>query len=204
MNGKEYRNALKNMHGLVDELEDVTMENKVLVHENNELEKDVSYIANKHNKNVQMIRDIANETRQYRVGNAVKRHYNCGRDCECCDCENRDICSYYQEQCPNHPQFKKTKTVTRRVVEEEEEEFDFNRFMINLCKGATRFKWKTVFAVALTLILLLAIGASPSNIVSWQAFCDLFIEYICNPATLAMSVVLVILLYKGIVKHNTK
>lgn len=45
MNGKQYRNALRNMHGLVDELEDVTMENRVLAHENSELEKDVSYIS---------------------------------------------------------------------------------------------------------------------------------------------------------------
>ena len=76
-----------------------------------------------------------------------------------------------QERCLNHLQFKKTK---------EEEEFDFNNSMINLCKETTRFKWKTVFALALMLILLFAIGDYPSNIASWQSFCDLFIEYISN------------------------
>lgn len=206
MNGKQYRNALKNMHGLVDELEDVTMENRVLVHENNELEKDVSYIANKHNQNVQKIRDIANETRQYRVGSAVSRHYNCGYECDCCDCCEKNHCRYYHEQCNCQPQpvaIKPVKTVTK-VVTEEEEVFDSNKFMVNLCKKATNCKWKLVFAVSLALVLLLAIGASPSNIVSWQAFTDLYIEYVCNPATMAMSVALVMLLYKGIVKRHNK
>lgn len=80
------------------------------------------------------------------------------------------IYGYYQEQCPNQPQFKKTK----------EEELDFNNSMINLCKEAPRIKWKTVFALALALILLFAIGDYPNSIVGWQAFCDLVIEYICN------------------------
>ena len=210
MNGKQYRNALRNMHGLVDELEDVTMENRVLAHENSELEKDVSYIANKHNENVQKLRDIANETRQYRVGSATTRHYHCGHECDCYDCCERNRCPYYQEHCDCQKQqivtqiVEKPKKTITKVVTEEEEVFDSNSFMLNLCKKATNCKWKLVFAIALALVLLLAIGASPSNIVSWQAFTDLYIEYVCNPATMAMSVALVILLYKGIVKSNKK
>lgn len=205
MNNNQYRNALKNMHGLVDELEDVTMENKVLAHENSELEKDVSYIANKHNENVQKLRDIANETRQYRIGSAVNRHYNCGYDCDCCDCCERNSCHHYMNQCScNHKHgVDNHNNVSKNMNNEDEEFFDSNKFMINLCKKATNGKWKLVFIVSLTLVLLLAIGASPSNIVSWQAFTDLYIEYLCNPATMAMSVALVMLLYKGIVKkHN--
>ena len=196
MNGKQYRNALRNMHGLVDELEDVTMENRVLAHENSELEKDVSYIAN--------------ETRQYRVGSAATRHYHCGHECDCYDCCERNRCPYYQEHCDCQKQqivtqiVEKPKKTITKVVTEEEEVFDSNSFMLNLCKKATNCKWKLVFAIALALVLLLAIGASPSNIVSWQAFTDLYIEYVCNPATMAMSVALVILLYKGIVKSNKK
>ena len=82
----------------------------------------------------------------------------------------RDICSYYQGQYTDHPDFKKNK----------EEEFNFNNSMINLCKEATRFKWKTVFALVLILILVFASGDYPNNIVSLQAFCDLFIEFIGN------------------------
>ena len=37
MNSDDYRRALENMHNLVDDLEDVTIENKVLTHENKEL-----------------------------------------------------------------------------------------------------------------------------------------------------------------------
>ena len=78
---------------------------------------------------------------------------------------------YNQEQCLNHLQFNKTK---------EDEEFDCNKSMINVCEETTRFKWKTVFALALMLILLFVIGDYPSNIASWQAFCDLFMECISN------------------------
>ena len=82
----------------------------------------------------------------------------------------RDICSYYQEQCSDYTQLKKIK----------EEEFNFNISMLNLCKETTRFKWKTVFALALMLIILFAIGDYPSSIDSWQALCDLFVEFISN------------------------
>lgn len=178
MNCKDYRNALRNMHNLVDELEDVTLENKVLSHENRELEKDVEFIADKHNKNVEALRELANDTREYRVGR-VARQNEC--ECECC-------CQHQQEVQPK----------------KKEEDFDFGGFMNKMCAGLNMLKWKAIFVIALLLVILLAIGASPSNIVSWQAFTDLYIEYICNPATMAMSVALVMLLYKGIVKRHKK
>ena len=73
-----------------------------------------------------------------------------------------------------------------------------------LADKLSRIKSRAIFIVSLILVLMLAIGASPSNVVSWDKFTDLYIEYICNPATMAMSVTLVVLLYKGIIKRNKK
>ena len=79
-----------------------------------------------------------------------------------------------------------------------------NKFMKNMMESCRILKWKLVFVLALIIVVLLAIGASPSNAISWKAFTDLYIEFICNPATMAMAVVLVALLYKGLVKRHKK
>ena len=101
--------------------------------------------------------------------------------------------------------YKKVKKAKRVCVDEEDDEvFDMNKFMINLMKSLNSLKWKLVFMVALVIVVLLAIGASPSNAISWKAFTDLYIEFICNPATMAMAAVLVALLYKGLVKRHKK
>jgi hypothetical protein len=76
--------------------------------------------------------------------------------------------------------------------------------MNKLSNKLAMFKNKLIFIVALLLVIMLAIGASPSNVISWKAFTDLYIEFICNPATMAMAVALVVLLYKGIVKRKNK
>ena len=69
---KQYRKVLKNLHELVDDYEDVTVENQVLTHENEELEKDVEYIAEEHNKTVDGIRDLCNGTRAYRIKRGIR------------------------------------------------------------------------------------------------------------------------------------
>ena len=79
-----------------------------------------------------------------------------------------------------------------------------NKFMKNMIESCRILKWKLVFVLALIIVVLLAIGASPSNAISWKAFTDLYIEFICNPATMAMAAVLVMLLYKGLVKRHKK
>ena len=69
---KQYRKVLKNLHDLVDDYEDVTVENQVLNHENKELEKDVEYIADEHNKTVDGIRNLCNGTRAYRIKRGIR------------------------------------------------------------------------------------------------------------------------------------
>ena len=191
---KQYRKVLKNLHELVDDYEDVTVENQVLTHENEELEKDVEYIADEHNKTVDGIRNLCNGTRAYRIKKGLR---------------NIDA---FEDDDEEEYVYKKVKTkkpakVNKKQVyveDEDDEEFDMNKFMKNMIESCRILKWKLVFVLALIIVVLLAIGASPSNAISWKAFTDLYIEFICNPATMAMAAVLVALLYKGLVKRHKK
>lgn len=197
---KQYRKVLKNLHDLVDDYEDVSVENKVLTHENEELEKDVEYIADEHNKTVEGIRELCNDTRAYRITKGL-RNINRLEEFEEDDDEEEVVYKRVKTKKPA----KKAKG--KKVVYEEddnEEEFDMNKFMGNLVESCRLLKWKMVFVLALVIVIFLAIGASPSNAVSWENFVDLWIEFICNPATAAMAVVLVTLLYKGIIKRHKK
>ena len=175
MDSENYRKALEKMHGLVDSLEDVTNENKMLANENKELEKDVKFIAEKHNNTVEELNKLAQEARKYRVGK---------------------ICNKEEENQVN------SNVVNNANVQNDV--FNAPQIPNKLTDKLAKIKSRAIFVVSLVLVLMLAIGASPSNVVSWSKFTDLYIEYICNPATMAMSVALVVLLYKGIVKHNKK
>jgi uncharacterized membrane protein len=174
MDSENYRKALEKMHGLVDSLEDVTNENKMLANENKELEKDVKFIAEKHNNTVEELNKLAQEARKYRVGKICKEE--------------------------------ETQVNSNVVNNANDQNVVFNAPQIpnKITDKISRIKSRAIFIVSLVLVLLLAIGASPSNVVSWEKFTDLYIEYICNPATMAMSVTLVVLLYKGIIKRNKK
>ena len=176
MNSDDYRRALENMHNLVDDLEDVTIENKVLTHENKELEKDVQFIAKKHNDTIHELKELANGTREYRVGRALRNE------------EPQKIVMHEGNENPDHKL--NDSNITKL----------FDRFSEKL----NMFKWKAIFVIALILVVMLAVGASPANVLSWTAFTDLYIEFICNPATMAMAVTLVVLLYKGIIKKHKK
>ena len=183
MSSEEYRNALENMHKLVDELEDVTIENEVLTQENIELEKDVQFISEKHNETVEGIKKLAYNTRNYRINNVNQRHHV--PQCHCNEVEEHKC---QCEKC-NPPM---------------NVDMQNSNVMNKLSNKFAMFKNKLIFIVALLLVIMLAIGASPSNVISWKAFTDLYIEFICNPATMAMAVALVVLLYKGIVKRKNK
>ena len=203
---KQYRKVLKNLHDLVDDYEDVSVENQVLNHENKELEKDVEYIADEHNKTVDGIRNLCNGTRAYRIKRGIRNveRYDTYDD------ELEDDEYIYKrvkkaKKDDDEYVYKKVKKAKRVCVDEEDDEvFDMNKFMVNLMKSLNSLKWKIVFMVALVIVVMLAIGASPSNAISWKAFTDLWIEFICNPATTAMAAVLVALLYKGLVKRHKK
>ena len=202
---KQYRKVLKNLHDLVDDYEDVTVENQVLNHENKELEKDVEYIADEHNKTVDGIRNLCNGTRAYRIKRGIR---NVDRY-DVYDDELEDDEYIYKrvkkaKKDDDEYLYKKVKKTKRVYDDEDDEVFDMNKFMVNLMKSLNSLKWKFVFMVALIIVVMLAIGASPSNAISWKAFTDLYIEFICNPATMAMAVVLVALLYKGLVKRHKK
>ena len=203
---KQYRKVLKNLHDLVDDYEDVTVENQVLNHENKELEKDVEYIADEHNKTVDGIRNLCNGTRAYRIKRGIRNveRYDTYDD----ELEDDEYIYKRVKKAKKDDDeyiYKKVKKAKRVYDDEEDDEvFDMNKFMVNLMKSLNSLKWKFVFMVALIIVVMLAIGASPSNVISWKAFTDLYIEFICNPATMAMAVVLVALLYKGLVKRHKK
>ena len=186
---KQYRKVLKNLHDLVDDYEDVSVENQVLNHENKELEKDVEYIADEHNKTVDGIRNLCNGTRAYRIKRGIR---------------NVERYDTYDDELEDDEYIYKRVKKAKKDDDEDDELFDMNKFMVNLMKSLNSLKWKLVFMVALVIVVMLAIGASPSNAISWKAFTDLYIEFICNPATMAMAVVLVALLYKGLVKRHKK
>lgn len=198
MSSQEYRNALENMHKLVDELEDITIENQVLQQENIELEKDVNFIAEKHNETVEGIKQLANNTRNYRLNSRMDNNQanNCNCDCNCqnvveqkqCNCNCHDnVKEQCQCNCNNcNPQMN----------------IDTSGLLSKITNKLNMLKNKSIFIIALLLVIMLAVGASPSNALSWKGFTDLYIEFICNPATMAMAVALVVLLYKGIVKRK--
>ena len=194
MNSEEYRKALQNMHNLVDDLEDVTMENKILAQENVELEKDVEYIAEQHNETVNGIRELANNSRGFRIGKAIKHLNNCENMCE--KCRQQEMQQANQCMCEKCRQ--------QEMQQEQLNGMNVPNMMDKIGMKLNMLKSKMVFIVALILVGMLAVGASPSNAINWQTFVDLYIEFICNPATMAMFVTLIILLYKGIVKKNKK
>ena len=134
---KQYRKVLKNLHDLVDDYEDVTVENQVLNHENKELEKDVEYIADEHNKTVDGIRNLCNGTRAYRIKKGIRNveRYDTYDD------ELEDDEYIYKrvkkaKKDDDEYLYKKVKKAKRVCVDEEDDEvFDMNKFMINLMKS---------------------------------------------------------------------
>jgi len=193
MSTEEYRNALENMHKLVDELEDVTMENQVLTQENIELEKDVQFIAEKHNSTVEGIKQLANSTRNYRVNSKVNNQ------CVCEHCKAKDMMNNNQNpNTMNNCNCEKCNPPMNNNVQN----IDTSNLLSKFTNKLNVLKNKSIFIITLILIIMLAVGASPSNVISWKAFTDLYIEFICNPATMAMAVALVVLMYKGIVKRK--
>ena len=217
MSSQEYRNALENMHKLVDELEDVTIENQVLHQENIELEKDVNFIAEKHNETVEGIKQLANNTRNYRINSRMVNNQanncncNCGcncknvveqKQCNCnCGCNCKNVVEQKQCNCNCHDNVKEQCQCNCNNCNPQMN-IDTSGLLSKITNKLSILKNKSIFIIALLLVIMLAIGASPSNAISWKAFSDLYIEFICNPATMAMAVALVVLLYKGIIKRK--
>ena len=217
MSAEEYRNALENMHKLVDELEDVTIENQVLAQENIELEKDVQFISEKHNETVEGIKKLAYNTRNYRINRTNNNQNNCPfvqnnvqpQEVKYVQVQQPQEVKYVQVQQPQEVQVQPQEVKHHKHCHCENCNHPIsiadNDGMMNKLFGKLGvLKNKLIFIVALLLVIMLAIGASPSNAISWKAFTDLYIEFICNPATMAMAVALVVLLYKGIVKKKNK
>lgn len=191
MNGGDHRKALQNLHNLIDEYEDVSMENEFLSNENKELEKDINFMANKHNENIKALREIADNNREYRIGKSVRRqqvvdHHEEENVCNCDKCVTNH--SAHNNEC----------------VEEQKnaDNFELSQVLKRLSKKINNIKYISIFVIALALVVLLSIGASPTSIVGWEEFTNLYIEFICNPGSMAMSAALVFLLYRSIVKKN--